>query len=122
AEGRELSYRQYDQVLDPLRDAGAPFYALMIGSPSSDISDEGRSRSIVLDRGTGDTGGRRDQLLAPSALTERLKQLANQLTHQYRVTYARPQSLIPPERVTVTTPRSGLTARGTLINERQDRP
>ena len=35
------------------------------------------------------------------ALTAKLKQLADELTHQYRVTYARPQSLIPPERVTV---------------------
>jgi VWFA-related protein len=122
AEGRELSYRQYDQVLDPLRASGAPLYALMIGSPFTDLSDEGRSRSIVLDRGTGETGGRRDQLLAPNALPDRLKLLARQLTHQYRVTYARPQSLIPPEKVTVSASKPGLTARGTLIKEQQDRP
>ena len=121
-EGRELSYRQYDQVLEPLRDSGAPFYALMIGTPSGDISDEGRSRSIVVDRGPNETGGRRDQLLSGMTLNDRLKQLATQLTHQYRVTYARPQSLIPPERVTVSTPRAGLIARGTLAKERQDRP
>jgi von Willebrand factor type A domain len=121
-EGPELSYRQYDQVLEPLRDSGAPFYALMIGTPSGDISDEGRSRSIVVDRGPTETGGRRDQLLSGMALTDRLKQLATQLTHQYRVTYARPQSLIPPERVTVSTPRAGLIARGILAKERQDRP
>jgi hypothetical protein len=120
-EGPELSYRQYDQVLGPLRDSGAPFYALMIGSPSADISDQGRSRGIVLDRGPSETGGRRDQLLTGMALPDRLKQLAAQLTHQYRVTYARPQSLIPPERVTVSTPRPGLTARGTAVRER-DRP
>jgi hypothetical protein len=121
-EGPELSYRQYDQVLEPLRDSGAPFYALMIGTPSGDISDQGRSRSIVVDRGPAETGGRRDQLLTGMALPDRLKQLATQLTHQYRVTYARPPSLIPPERVTVSTPRPGLTARGTLAKERQDRP
>jgi hypothetical protein len=121
-EGPELSYRQYDQVLGPLRDCGAPFYALMIGTPSADLSDQGRSRSIVLDRGTAETGGRRDQLLTGMALPDRLKLLANQLTHQYRVTYARPQSLIPPERVTVSTPRPGLTARGAPAKERQDRP
>ena len=109
-------------MLEPLRDSGAPFYALMIGTPSGDISDEGRSRSIVVDRGPNETGGRRDQLLSGMALNDRLKQLATQLTHQYRVTYARPQSLIPPERVTVSTPRVGLIARGTLARERQDRP
>jgi hypothetical protein len=121
-EGPELSYRQYDQVLGPLRDSGAPFYALMIGTPTGDISDEGRSRSIVLDRGPAETGGRRDQLLTGMALNDRLKQLATQLTHQYRVTYARPQTLIPPERVTVSTPRPGLTARGTPAKERQEKP
>ena len=120
-EGPELSYRQYDQVLGPLRESSAPFYALVIGSPAADISDQGRSRSIVLDRGPSETGGRRDQLLTGMALADRLKQLAAQLTHQYRVTYARPQSLIPPERITVSTPRSGLTARGTPAKER-DRP
>ena len=121
-EGPELSYRHYDQVLGPLRDCGAPFYALMIGTPSADLSDEGRSRSIVLDRGTSENGGRRDQLLSGMALNDRLKLLAAQLTHQYRVTYARPQSLIPPEKVTVSTARPGLTARGTPTKERQDRP
>jgi hypothetical protein len=121
-EGPELSYRSYDQVLGPLRDCGAPFHALMIGTPSADLSDEGRSRSIVLDRGTSENGGHRDQLLSGMALNDRLKLLAAQLTHQYRVTYARPQSLIPPERVTVSTSRPGLTARGTPTKERQDRP
>jgi len=121
AEGGEMSYRQHDQVLDPLRASTAPLYALMLGSPSTSLSDEERSRSIVLDKGTIDTGGRRDQLLAPSALSDRLKQLANQLTHQYRVTYARPQSLIPPERVAVAAARPGLTARGTPVKE-QGRP
>jgi VWFA-related protein len=122
AEGGEMSYRQYDQVLDPLRASGAPLYALMIGSPSSSLSDEARNRNMVLDRGTTDTGGRRDQLLAPSALGDRLSLLAKQLLHQYKVTYARPQSLIPPERVTVAAAKPGLTARGTLVNDQQGRP
>jgi hypothetical protein len=77
---------------------------------------------MVLDRGTTDTGGRRDQLLAPSALGDRLSLLAKQLLHQYKVTYARPQSLIPPERVTVAAAKPGLTARGTLVKDQQGRP
>jgi len=119
AEGRELSYRQYDQVLDSLRASGAPLYAVMLGRPSSSISDEARNRNMVLDRGTADTGGRVDQLLAPSALRQRLALIARQLLHQYRVTYARPRSLIPPDRVTVSASRPGLVARGTLINDKQ---
>src|SRR5215510_12239896 len=122
AEGRELSYRFYEQVIGPLKDGGAAFYALMVGTPFNDLTDEGRSRSIVLDTGTSVTGGHRDQLLTPMALGDRLKGLASELTHQYRVTYARPTTLIPPEKVTVATTRSGATARGRLAKEQQDRP
>jgi hypothetical protein len=117
-----MSYSHYEQVLDALRAAGAPLYALMIGSPRTDLSDEGRSRSIVLDRGPSDTGGNREQLLASSAIGDRLKLLANQLTHQYRITYARPQSLIPPERITVAAAKQGLVARGAPVKDQQDRP
>ena len=120
-EGGELSYRQYDQVLDVLRAGNAPLYALMFGTPSSSLTDEARNRNVVLDRGIVATGGNREQLLAPSGLGDRLKLLANQLTHQYRVTYARPQSLIPPERITVAAAKPGLVARGTPVKE-QARP
>src|SRR5262245_5268035 len=88
AEGRELSYRSYEQVLTPLGDSSAMFYALMVGTPFNDLSDEGRSRSIVLDRGTVNSGGNRLQLLTPMALGDRLKQLAGELTHQHKATYA----------------------------------
>lgn len=116
-EGTELSYRQYDQVLGPLRDSGAAFYALMIGTPSGALNDEARSRNIVVDEGTRTTGGYREQLLTPMAIAGKLKTLADQLTHQYLVTYAHPQSLIPPEKVTVTAAKPGVTARGTLVKD-----
>jgi VWFA-related protein len=118
-EGRELSYRAYDQVLPALKDSDAPLYALMIGQPIDGTSDEARSRSIVLDRGPRDTGGAHEQLLTSMALGGKLKQLADQLTHQYRVTYARPQSLIPPEHVTVAAAKPGLTARGTPVKDQK---
>ena len=41
-------------------------------------------------------------MLAPSGLAERLTQLADELTTQYVVQYARPEQLIPPEKVQVT--------------------
>jgi hypothetical protein len=117
-EGKEFSYRHYDQVLGPLRESGAPFNALVLGTPSGDIGDEARSRNIVLDEGTRGTGGSREQLLTPMALEAKLKQLANVLTHQYQVTYAHPDSLIPPEKVTVSAKASGMTARGTLVKDK----
>lgn len=117
-EGTEFSSRHYDQVLGPLRDSGSAFYAFMLGQPSGSVSDEARSRNIVVDEGTRTTGGYREQLLTPMALAAKLKTLGDQLTHQYLVTYAHPQSLIPPERVTVTAAKPGLTARGTLVKDK----
>jgi len=117
-EGRELSYRHYDQVLGPLRESGAPFHALVLGTPTAGLDEEARSRNIVLDEGTRGTGGIREQLLTPMALAGKLKQLATVLTHQYLVTYAHPDSLIPPERVTVSAKAAGMTARGTLVKDK----
>ncbi len=122
SEGPELGNRQHDQVLDPLRASGAAFHAMTLGRPSGSLSDEMRNRNLVLDRGPRETGGRREDLLTSMALDAKLKQLADELTHQYKVTYARPQSLIPPEKVTVAASKPGITARGTLIKEAQGRP
>ena len=77
---------------------------------------------MVLDEGPRETGGRREELLTSMALADQLTQLADELTHQYKVTYARPQSLIPPERVTVSAAKPGVIARGTLIKEEKGRP
>jgi len=119
-EGPELSDRQYDTVLDPLRDSGAALHIVMIGSPTNQQHD----RNMVVDLGTRNTGGRRDTVLTGSALSTRLKQVAAELTHQFKVTYARPQTLIPPEQTTVASARPGLTVRGTPVKDQreQERP
>jgi len=121
-EGPELSNLQYQQVLEPLRASGAAYHAITLGRASTSMSDEVRNRNVVLDEGPRTTGGSRGELLTSMALEGKLRELANQLTHQYKVTYARPQSLIPPERITVAASKPGLTARGTPIKETQVRP
>ncbi|HWF84278.1 MAG TPA: VWA domain-containing protein [Vicinamibacterales bacterium] len=118
-EGPEFSSRHFDLVLDPLQDTGAAFHAIVVGPMSSATSDEARNRAIVLDRGTSTTGGRLDHILTSMALRGKLKQVADDLTHQYLVTFARPQSLIPPQHTTVTAAKAGMTARGTLARESQ---
>jgi VWFA-related protein len=112
--GPELSNRYHDQVIGALKDAGASLHIVMIGTSPADITtSEGRERAYVFSDGTEQTGGRYDNVLAPSALPARLKDVADELTHQYLVTYARPQSLIPPEHVKITGKRADLTVRGT---------
>jgi VWFA-related protein len=112
-EGPELSNRRFQAVLEPLREAGAPLHIITVGRPENLDED----RSVVIAQGTRSTGGRNETILVSTALPSLLKQLANDLTHQYRVTYARPQTLIPPEMVTVSVSKAGLSARGTLIKE-----
>ena len=51
-------------------------------------------------------------MLTGTGLTPRLKQLAEELTHQYKVTYAQPQRLIQPDKVTVSGAKPGITIRG----------
>jgi len=106
--GVDLSDRPYQSALEPLLASGAALHVITIGRPIS----EGQERMILLDRGTGDTGGRYDTVLTGTGLTPRMAQLASELTHQYKVTYARPTTLIPPEHVVVSAARPGLTVRG----------
>ncbi len=106
--GVDLSDRVYQSVLEPLRESGAALHVVVVGRPVTTDND----RMMVLDLGTRDTGGRYDTVLTGTALTPRLKELATELTHQYKVTYARPQTLIPPERVTVSAARPGIQIRG----------
>ena len=117
-EGPELSDRQYMTALEPLRAAGAAFHVLIIGLPRNTSHD----RSLVLDMGTRATGGRYDTLLTSNGLPTRMRQMAAELTHQYRVTYGRPESLIPPEQVTIAAAKPGLSVRGTPVKTQQERP
>lgn len=109
-EGEDASFRLYDQALSALDKSGAALYVLGIGQPYNQ-----RDRAIVLDQGTKNSGGEYETVLAPNALGGRLARLASHLTHQYLITYARPNSLIPPDHVTVSAAKPGLTARGTLV-------
>jgi hypothetical protein len=108
-EGPELSDRAYQSVLEPLRAAGASLHIIVVGRPVNNNND----RSIVLSMGTKDTGGSYDNLLTSNGLPARMKKLAAELTHQFKVTYSRPDSLIPPEQVTIGPARPNtLTVRG----------
>jgi VWFA-related protein len=116
AGGPEFTERYYDDFIPRLRDSGAAFYAMVIAPKPPDLTDYGqRNREMFLDAATRATGGNRVILLSSLALAAALNRLADELTSQYRVTYGRPETLIPPERIEVSVKRPGLTARGTPI-------
>ena len=77
---------------------------------------------IVVDLGTRETGGWNEVAFTGNGLVPRLKHIAAELTHQYLVAYARPESLIPPRVSTIGATRQGLTVRGTLVKDAKDRP
>jgi len=117
--GPEYSNRYHDQVQSALDGVGASFHIVMIGPPPNDLTtQEGRERAITFSQTTESTGGRYDNVLAASAVPDRLKQVANELTHQYLVTYARPQMLIPPEKITIAAKRTELHVRGTPVKSK----
>lgn len=107
----EFSNLHYTNVLDAIKQSGAILEVLAIGTPAGSLSDEMRNRNQVIAEGTELTGGRRDQILAESGLSDRMEQLADELLNQYVVTYSRPEQLIPPEKLDVSVKKPGLTAR-----------
>lgn len=111
-DGGDFANRQYKQVTDEVKQAGAAIHAITVGdfSPASD--DDLRNRARVLSEGTRLTGGQRVSLLTPMAVRQALERLGRELSSQYKVVYGRPESLIPPDKVEVSARRAGVTMRG----------
>jgi hypothetical protein len=113
-ENTEFSNLRYQDVLKALSDSGATMHAVVLVNPAgSFLTDEGRNRATVLDRGPRESGGLRMDVLTSMSFEPRLKDLGGILKNQYRVVYARPESLIPPEKVEVSSGKPGLEVRGT---------
>ena len=74
-------------------------------------SRENQELELTIADGTKLTGGRRDELLTTMALGERLHVVLDEINNQYKVTYGRPKSLIPPTSLDVTSKRPDVTVR-----------
>lgn len=107
----EFGNRYYEQVLQELDKGRAQLHVVALGQPNASLAEEARNRNQVIALGTERTGGRRDNVLALTGAAPKLRQLAAELLNQYVVTYARPDTLIPPEKIEVTVTKPGLTAR-----------
>ncbi len=112
-ENREFSNRHYQDVLEELAKGGAQMHALVLTGPGGTaLTDEARNRASVLDLGPRASGGTREDILTSQAFDVKLQELAKILKSQHRVVYARPQTLIPPEKVEVSATKPGQVASG----------
>jgi VWFA-related protein len=118
SDGVELSYRRYDLVLDRLQESDAALHIVVVKVPEGGQSVD---RDLVFSRGSNDTGGRYDDLLISTALEWKMKQVADELSNQYRVIFARPQKLVPPKRTEVEVRNPQLRARGKLLRTEKER-
>ena len=141
-DGTDFSNRTYTEVLEILGESGVAMHTLVLPSDkeaqraprfgvatepgragtqaSQDptlteerLRDETRSRDFVLALGPKATGGRRSDLLTSMSLKNELTAVAAELSNQYLVVYARPQTLIAPKQIDVSMRRANLSARGT---------
>lgn len=112
-ENTEFSTRHYTEVLEGLVKGGAMMHAVVLTTQAGASLDEAaRNRAFVLDRGPKDTGGTRTDVLASQAFEGKMKEVAAILKSQHRVVYSRPQQLIPPQKIEITSARAGVEANG----------
>lgn len=112
-ENIEFSNRHYRDVLEQLARGGAQLHAVMLQTPlGTSLSDEARNRAQVLDRGPIDSGGTTNYVLASNAFEAKMKELAAILRHQYRVVYSRPEALIPPQKIEISSAKTGVDMSG----------
>lgn len=112
-EHQEYSNRHYRDVLEGLTKGGAMMHALVLTGPGGTaLNDEARNRATVLDLGPKASGGTRTDVLTSQAFEVKLQELAGLLKSQHRVVYARPQTLIPPDKIEVSATKPGQAASG----------
>jgi VWFA-related protein len=116
AQGPEFSQRFHKNVLDDLRKSGATLHSIVVTRRRLPIlRDDIREREMTLTEGAALTGGRREDLLTSMSLESTLHGLARELKDQYRVTYLRPESMIPPDRIDVGVHQPALMVRATHV-------
>ena len=122
----------YDVVLDGLREAMVAVHSVIVRgfedrSTAQFTVPPGARETFTLPLlGSGDrdrmalfeqlpkvTGGRREELSATSAIEKTLTRIADEISNQYLVTYARPVGLAPPEKTEVKVTRRRHQVRST---------
>ena len=100
-------------MLDALEKSGVMMHVLVLTGPGgSSLDDAARNRASVLDLGPKMSGGARFDVVTSMGFEGRMQELAKILKSQHQVVYARPDRLIPPEKIEVAAAKPGLVAVG----------
>lgn len=125
-EGTEYSSVAAGQVLEDVRRSGAIVHVVSVGKPRMktmtswnqrptdsihEALDETITRSTVFAEATRRSGGRLEQVGQASGIPTRLGEIAYELRDQLVVTYARPQSAKPAEKIEIAVKRRGVKVR-----------
>ena len=125
-EGTEYSNVSAAHVLEDVRRSGAIVHVVSVGKPRMktmtswsqrptdsihEALDETLTRSSVFAESTRRSGGRLEQVGQATGIPTRLSEIAYELRDQLVVTYARPQSGKPPEKIEIAVKRRGVKVR-----------
>jgi Ca-activated chloride channel homolog len=120
-DGTEFTNYYSRDVVRALTDAVVQLHLVGIGRFLHSEEHATRERSFLLTEGPKATGGQQVTVLASTGLDQALARLARELSSQYKVVYGRPESLIPPEKIEVSSARADITMRGSPSRESKDR-
>lgn len=111
-DGQEFTSAYSQDAIGALERSKVALHAVTIGQFPHSEERSMRERSLFLDAGPIQSGGQRMTMLSPTGLEPALERLATELLSQYKVVYARPESLIQPRKVRVSAGRPNLVVHG----------
>jgi VWFA-related protein len=119
--GEEHNPMPAHQVLAQLRDSRASLNVFEMTSNvlrptqvvtrASTLLEESLAISEVIGDGSKQSGGRRDEIVASAGLVKGVQMLAEELSHQYELTYVLPEGVAPTEKISVQVKRRDVTIR-----------
>ncbi|BCS35708.1 hypothetical protein TBR22_A49420 [Luteitalea sp. TBR-22] len=115
--GTEFSDRGFQFALDALAESGATLHVLELQDTqrADPTSQNMRDRNVVIDRGTTETGGARELIIANMNLTDALQKVGRIALTQHEVLYGRPDRLVPAKEVEVFSARPTLKIRANTL-------
>jgi hypothetical protein len=113
--GPEFSNIDHTRVATELQQSRAALWTISrpdrnaanngLGNPTDNTAR--LERSTIINDLTSQSGGQNTQVFTTTTLATTFSDVAKLLASQYDITYARPESMIPPKRIEVATSKSG---------------